>query len=575
MLKTTILPFTFLLAFLTMPFYREEKLTAVDQIRVLKLKNAITCTPDRSTLALILAQNDIPLLPGSGSYVWKINTSNDSAQIYFNQGVNTYFGFHIIESLASFKKAAKFDPENPMVHWAQALAYGPNINDVAYNTSPDAIAAVRKAVSLINKASPVDQDLIRVMEVRYSEDTTKSREELNQAYTDAMAKLYEKHPQSPDVLALYADAMMLQHPWDLWKVNGTPRPWTPRIREVLEKGLAINEQHPGLNHYYIHVMEPSPTPEKAKASADRLGAITPGLAHLVHMPSHIYLRTGEFEKGTSINRQAVDKFREYGKMFPAVNESTFLYYWHNQHMLVNCAMHAGKYKTSIDAANELHNAIDSGTLAMAPPMGSLIQYVHMAPVLINVRFEQWDSLMNMPKPHEKLIYANIIYHFGKGFAQASKGDIGSAMQSAVAMEELMKNDDLKLPMSPFSSAIEGAVAANELLRGVIAMKDNKLDEAIKRLSKAAEVEKNMVYNEPRDWFLNPHQYLGTAYLKKKDYKKAEQIYNRDLKINANNIWSLYRLQEVKLRQGKKKAPVMQAFKKYSEGSDVNFAQLDY
>jgi hypothetical protein len=254
-----------------------------------KKNNIIRCSPDWNKLNDWLEETNIPPIPGAGNYQWKISTKKDSAQFYFNQGINMYYGFHIIEAMASFKKAAKFDPDCAMLYWAQALAYGPNINDFGYRASPEALAAMNKAKDLKHSGTSLEKDLIDAMSVRYTADSADAtRSSLNQAYTDMMKKVYQNYPANPDAQALYADAMMLQHPWDLWNINGTPKPWTPMIREVLENLLSTYPNHPGANHYYIHVMEPSPFAAKALASADRLGKTNPGLSHLVHMPSHIY-----------------------------------------------------------------------------------------------------------------------------------------------------------------------------------------------------------------------------------------------------------------------------------------------
>ena len=565
----------FLTAFVYIQFPHYTVSSKEISLQEYKARAAISCTPDRKGLDQLLADTEIPLMPGSGSYVWKIDTKSDSAQLYFKQGINTYYGFHIIESLASFKKAARFDPGNPMVWWAQALAYGPNINDVGYSASAEALNAARKAASLSEKATPVEKALINAMQLRYSEDTTTSREILNQAYTDAMRSVYARFPDEKDVAALYADAMMLQHPWELWNVNGTPKQWTPRIRQVLETALAKESMHPGLNHYYIHVMEPSPYPEKALKSADVLGSITPGLAHLVHMPSHIYLRTGNYNKGAAINEVAVGRFREYSTLFPDVWNGAFIYLLHNQHMLVNCAMLAGRYKTALTAAYELQQSIDSATLALPAPIGSLIQYMYMAPVLVQIRFEQWDSLLNVDRPGQHLVYANILYHFGRGMAQAGKNNLEEAAKESAQMPGLMKNKDLKITMAPFSAAIEGATAANELLLGTIALKKNMPAEAAAHFSLAAETESKMVYNEPRDWFLNPNQYLGSAYLKMKDYAKAEAAFMNDLKVNDKNVWTLNRLHQMYLQQPdrSKAGELQKQFEEASSASDIDFARL--
>ncbi len=542
----------FIAALLVAPNVLSKKQSVEQDVQATKILNAVDCTPDRNKLAAIAEENEIFLLPGSGIYVWKINTTSDSAQLYFNQGINAYYGFHIIESLASFKKATKFDAENPMVWWGQALAHGPNINDVEYAASPDALNAAKKAVSLMKNATPLEKMLIKAMERRYSDDTSLTREVLNQRYVDAMKLVADEHPKSAEAQALFADAMMLQHPWDLWEVAGTPKPWTPAIRAALEKGLALETKHPGLNHYYIHVMEPSPYFNKALPSADILGSLTPGLAHMVHMPSHIYLRNGQFNKGAAINIEAVATYQNYQKLYSPVVGNPFIYEWHNRHMLVNCAMHAGRFKLAIGAARELQQAIDSASLFSPAPVGSLVQYIHMSPVLILTRFAQWDSLLAMEKPDDKLVYSNILYHFGKGMAQAHRNNHAEATKHLEELDKFMTNEDLKAPMYPFSSAIEGATTARELLAGIIYSKQHQHEKAIAHLTASAETEQKMVYNEPRDWFLNPHQYLGEAYMQANDLKKAEAAFRKDLTINEKNVWSLKGLLDVQLKQNKKK-----------------------
>ena len=527
-------PITALVAFI---FNQPNEPAAID-IDLLKINNSISCAPDRAEILQWLDDaEDIPLMPGAGKYVWKIDTKNDSTQLYFNQGINMYYGFHIIEAIASFKKAAKLDPGNSMVWWAQALALGPNINDVGYAASPEALATTAKARELSKESGEIEKGLIHAMTLRYSEDSTKTRKELNKAYTAAMKDLHLKFPNSADVAVLYADAMMLEHPWDLWQPDGKPKAWEPLIQQILEEVLKTDPGHPGANHYYIHTMEPSPTPEKALASAEILGTITPGLSHMVHMPSHIYLRTGNYNKGIANNKAAVKNFHEYANIFPASTGNVFIYYWHNLHMLANSAMLEGNYNDAIEAAAELRNAIDTASLMAAAPVGSYIHYMYMAPMIINIRFEKWDDILSMPKPSKDYLYANILYHFGQGMALASSKKIAEAEQHAAEMVNLMKDSALLLTMPPFSPAIDGSTVALEMLNGTIALNKNNTSEAIERYARAAEKEWFMVYNEPRDWMLNPYPYLGDAYIKAKNYKKAKEAFTKDLKRNANNIWS--------------------------------------
>ena len=261
-------------------------------------------------------------------------------------------------------------------------------------------------------------------------------------------------PGNVDVAALYADAMMLEHPWELWNNDGTPKSWTPSIRQVLEKALVKAPEHPGINHYYIHVMEPSPFPQMALASADRLGKLNPGLSHIVHMPSHIYLRTGYYVKGYSVNEEAVKQYKTYLDIFPGVANNEGLYRMHNEHMLVNCAMHAGRKKYSIDAALALQKSIDTSFLSDPTGVGNAMQYIYMIPALAMIDFEDWDGLLSANAPGENYIYATLLWHFGKGMASSSKNDIMASMNGFSMMEALLKDSSLYRPYTPFWPAID-------------------------------------------------------------------------------------------------------------------------
>jgi len=523
--------------------FRLKEITTVKNSPVKPLKfnreNIIRCSPDWNELEEWIEETDIPPIPGAGNYKWKITTGNDSAQFYFNQGINMYYSFHIIEAMASFKKAAKFDPDAAMLQWAQALTYGPNINDLGYAASPDALATSGKATEFSANCSDKEKMLIEAQQSRYSADSAESREKLNQLYVDKMKAAYEKYPDDADVAALYADALMLQHPWDLWKTDGEPKPWTPLIREVLEKLLVKTPNHPGANHYYIHVMEPSPYADKALPSADRLGKLTPGLSHTVHMPSHIYLRTGNYAKGVAVNETAVSSYKKTIPLYAPVTGADFLYIIHNLHMQTNNAMLAGRSGYSAWSAKETVKSIQQDYLSIPGPLGSYVQYIYMTPMLVDVRFGNWDNLLKMSKPGSSMIYGNILYHFGRGMALTQRARIAEAKSELEQLQQLMKDSSLLVPLAPFSAAIDGAVIAENLLIGTIAMKEKKYTDAIVAFEEAVVTEENMVYNEPRDWLLNPKHYLANAYLKTGRTKDAKETLQKDLLNNHENGWALF------------------------------------
>ena len=535
-----------------------------------KKKNIVSCSPNWNELKEWIEENDIPPIPGAGNYKWKISTTNDSAQFYFNQGINTYYSFHIIEAMASFKKAAKFDPDCAMLFWAQALTYGPNINDAGYAASPDALTASGKAAELSAKCTAKEKILIQSQQVRYSADSTETREKLNQLYVDKMKEAYAKYPADADVAALYADALMLQHPWDLWRTDGTSKPWTPLIETVLEKILTKNPNHPGANHYYIHVMEPSPFAYKAISSADRMGKLTPGLSHTVHMPSHIYLRTGNYNKGVTVNEAALKSFANTILLYKPVAGGAFLYSIHNLHMQTNNAMLAGRSAYSSASARETANSIPPDYLLIPGALGNAVQYIYMTPILADIRFGNWSQLLLHPQPAAGQVYANVLYHFGRGIALVHQARLAEAKHELEQIQQLEKDSSLYIPFSPFSAAIDGAIIAENLLSGTIALTEKRFSDAIASFQKAVTTDDNMVYNEPRDWLLNPKHYLGNAYIKAGRLTEAKNILQKDLLNNSENGWALFGLWQVFTAEKKKvdADKILVRFRKAFDKADI-------
>lgn len=568
-MRTIILLCTVTTLFFALAFRLQQPVSK--NTAAFKKKNIISCRPDWEQLQQWINELDIPPLPGAGKYQWKISTANDSAQFYFNQGINCYYGFHIIESMASFKKAAKFDPQCAMLYWAQALGYGPNINDFGYRASPEALAAVKKATELAAGASAFEKELIHAMTVRYTADSADAtRAALNQLYTDEMKSIAVHFAGNADAQVLYADAMMLQHPWDLWNTNGTPKSWTPLIRNVLEALLVKFPEHPGANHYYIHVMEPSPFADKALPSAKRLGITNPGLSHLVHMPSHIFLRAGWYRQGVDVNVKAVNSYQNSISLYSPVTGADFLYIIHNLHMKTNNAMMLGDYATADLAAQETRQSIQADYLSIPAPMGNYVQYINMTPVMVYVRFGKWNELLQMQQPPAQQVYASLLYHFGKGMALASTQKIPAAQLELQALQQLMKDSSLAIPFTPFSPALDGAMVAENLLSGTIALKEKNMQAAIAAFEKAVATESNMVYNEPRDWLLNPKHYLGNALLVNNDAVHAEKIFNEDLGYNKENGWALFGLYKALLQQQKNDAAakVLDRFNKAFHGNGM-------
>ncbi|MFA6083834.1 hypothetical protein [Mucilaginibacter sp.] len=480
----------------------------------------------------------IPALKGWGNYKWKITTTSDSAQFYFNQGISMYYAFHSIEAIASFTKATRFDPECAMTWYGKSLAMGPTINYPNNYVSPTgAYEASVKANTFKPNCSTPEKELIIAMQERYSKDNSISVRQLRVNYVKAMQLVYAKYPNNADVVTLYADALLLLHPWNLYTHDFKPKPWTRKIRSLLEHALAINPKHPGANHYYIHTMEASATPQMALNSAHLLDTLMPLVSHITHMPSHVYIRTGDYPRGIKNNNAAIRGYDLYLKQYAPVVNGAVLYQIHNMHLKINCAQMGGNYKTAMNTSDSLKAIIPLAYLSLQGADGNFFQYIYMQPVLTSVRFGKWDDILKI-KPIDTVAYASILLHFSKGLAWCGKNNPVRAEQELQLLNNKMHDASLKVPFDNFSSAYEAAGVARLILQGVIAGKQNHYNAAADILKKAVIAEDKLIYNEPRDWPIPARQYLGELLLKAGRYNEAITVLNKDLVVHPHNGWAL-------------------------------------
>jgi tetratricopeptide (TPR) repeat protein len=571
-----------LVSFLLVAFIKvEQSKIKAEKIKtsvsIFKNKFTIGCSPDLSSINFSDSNNSIPLLKGWGNYRMPVTVTNDSANIYFQQGINMYYGFHIIEALASFERSLQFDENFAMGYWGKALAYGPNINDMGYAASPEALASVKKAISLYSHCTAPEKALIDAMNVRYTEDTTQSREHLNQLYSDAMKAVYTKFPNNADAATLYADALMVQHPWDLYDRNYNPKPWTPQIVQVLEEVVKRFPANPGAGHYYIHAVEGSKHPEKGLEVANRLGAMMPGLSHLVHMPSHIYIRSGHYNKGIEVNKSAVKDYYTYLDKYSPVINNAFLYLIHNQHMEAACAMMDGQYNNAMKVARLLNEKVDSSMLDAGGYFGIYSQYIYLTPQFIQLRFGKWNDVLKMPSIPGSRVYASTLSHFARGVAYARTHQLTEAEKELQQLQSLISAAQLKEAPPAFNPGIAGTLVAEKILQGVMAEEKNDLAASIVLLKDAVNKEDGMLYGEPRDWLLPARHYLANVLLKSSNYKEAEKVCRADLVINPNNPWALTGLLNSLNKQGRQKEAtiIKQQAEKASKRADYKIANAAF
>jgi hypothetical protein len=249
------------------------------------------------------------LIEGLGKYSRPITTPSAVAQGYFDQGLLFVYGYYFSEALASFQEAARLDPACPMVYWGMAMAIGPNPNS-RYAGVPDdpqgkGREAIQKAWSLRAGASLKEVAFITALLVRYDSEKFPDRKQRDIAYAQAMKDLFTRYPDDPEAGTFYADSLMTISPWNYWRPDGSPRPGTTEVVTALERVMAMRPNHPGANHLYVHLFENSQTPSRALVAADRLEQTIPGAGHIVHMPSHIYIRVGQYDKAIASNERSL------------------------------------------------------------------------------------------------------------------------------------------------------------------------------------------------------------------------------------------------------------------------------
>lgn len=547
-MKWSTILFVVIAAFITAATVRY---TNVDGVKKTAAKKVNKLTGIRCSPLYIPSEDEIiPRLTGWGSYSWKITTSSDSAQFYFNQGLSMYYAFHIIEARASFDKATRFDPDCAMAWWGKALAFGPNINDFGYQRPSEAYPSSAKANELKSGCTAPEKALIEAMSVRYSGDSAKDQNQLNNLYKEAMARVYKTYPRHTDISALYVDALMLLHPWDLYNHDYSPKPWTTEIVTVIKKTLALNPNHPGANHYYVHAMEASAKPQEALRSADILSTAMPEVSHITHMPSHIYIRTGNYNKGIEQNDKAINGYEKYLTYFAPVYEGIALYSLHNIHMKVNCAQMAGNYQQAMAASKQLQTETPAFYLSMPGALGNYVQYLYQSSLFTLVRFGKWEDILHENQV-DSLAYTSLLQHFARGLAYARTGRSGEAENELGLLRTVMRNESLKEPLTPFNAAYDASVVAENILAGVIAEQQKDYTKAISYLESAVKKEDSLIYNEPRDWLLPARHYLGNALLKAGKYNESLSVFNTDLSINPNNGWDLSGIEKALIKLNNK------------------------
>ena len=524
----------------------------------------------------IIKNANAPLLSGLGDYTFKISSKVNGVQDYFDQGIIMSYAFNHAESIRSFQAAQRLDPNCAICFWGEALALGPNINvrsdgKVVMNSNQRILAfkAANKAMSLINNATKVEQDLIRSLMPRYNGDVESSRVPLDIAYAQSMEKLTKKYPYNMDFLSLYAESMMNNMPWNYWLDNGDPKLETVKVINSLEKVLETNPNHPLAIHLYIHAVEASSNPGRAEEAADRLANIVPGAGHLVHMPSHIYWRIGRYNDASEANIAAAKVDEDYIAQCNAQGFYPALYYPHNIHFLWASSAMEGRSDLSIDSGLKVSKYVPIEQIKQIP----FLEFFHTVPLLSYIRFGKWDEILNYPKPIDEFSYSNAIYHYARSSAYAALNMSDDAINEQKKILDSLDSSRVKLMMQSGHPTSELIKIANYLSMGNIEMSNNNYSNAINLYKKAANIQDKLPYTEPPFWYYPTRQSLGHAYLMNKDFLKAKEVYKRDLIDYPKNGWSMFGLYKsyTELNETKNAKITKEKFNQIWSNSDIEIS----
>jgi tetratricopeptide (TPR) repeat protein len=491
------------------------------------------------------------LRPDLGAISYGVTTSRPEAQAWFDQGVAFTYNFNHAEAVNAFRQAQEIDPDCAMCFWGEAFALGPNINaPMGDDAVAPAWTALQQALALRDNASQKEQALINALGYRYESAPLADRSKLDNAFADAMDDVAQHYPDDDFIAALSAEANMDTQAWDYWADGGrTPKGRTARTLSLLEGVLARNPDYTAAIHLYIHITEASRNPYRAADHADRLADLTPGLGHLVHMPSHTYYRIGRFKQSLEHNIKAVAADEAYLDNAKASILYEYGYFTHNIHFAMTSAQLSGDSATALAMAAKLDAKLPLDMATAAP----WVQPIKAAPYFAMVQFADPADILNAEDPGDILPFLKGAWHYARGEAFVKTGDLKSAEREVAAISALIAEADL-------SGLINGGVPAIDILNiarltviGRAAAADGDLDTGIEAMEEATALQESLPYTEPPFWYYPSKQTLASMLLQAGQAERAEQLFLETLTASPNNAWVLYGLSEAYKAQGDKNA----------------------
>lgn len=549
--------------------------------RYIALSAAILTAVTLLTSPLALAQPAVDgeplaiMIPGGGTYSRPTSLENPEAQAFFDQGLRMAWSFYFPESIASYQEASRLEPDNPMPYWGLAHAAGPNPNS-RYQRLPDdpngaGAEAIRTALELANNGTQRERELINALFVLYNKDAIPDDRERDFAYVDAMRQLHNKYPDDPDIASVFAESFMNTTRWDYWNTDGSAKPGTAEAKAALEAAMAAEHDHPGANHLYIHLMEMSSEPELAMPSAQKLESTVPISGHMVHMPGHIYLRVGEYEKAISTNERSQivdDQFAEiWGDTnFPNIGTYPLSHKIHKPHAL-----------DFVRYANLLQGNYANAYAAAAENAGRRSAKTTAHEWIVDKVFGKWDKIHAdnaAVKEAADTPYLKGMWSYVMGSAHVAKGHMGPARAELDNIRAQINADGVDNSGVGPTPASHVLTLAMHALLGEIEEAEGNLDDAIAHYTQAVEYQDALNYTEPPDWSQSMRLYLGAVLLDAGRAAEAEAVYRKDLEWNQQNGWATFGLAQALEAQGKTQEAILarRQFEDYWRNADVELTR---
>jgi len=533
----------------------------------------LACAPEVTDTSWYRSGKSAPLFSGLDGMNFPISTTDSLARRYFNQGLMLSYGFNHAEAARSFYEAARRDSSCAMCWWGFAYVLGPNYNGgMEKDNFTRAYDAVQRAKKLSANASPLEKDLIDALDHRYTNDTMVSRATLDSAYAAAMGGVNRKYPQQVDVGVLYAESLMDLHPWNLWKKDGNIQPWTGEILDVLQNCLGQDGRHAGANHFYVHATEMSAHAEVATKNADLLMELVPGSGHLLHMPSHTYIRTGRYHDGVLSNQKAALVDSLYMEACHAQGVYPLAYYPHNNHFMAACATLCGESRLALEGANA--TAAHAQKKLLRDPAWATLQHYYSIPWYVAVKLGKWKEIESGNAPDEDLKYPSVVWNYAQGMASLARNNIPAARSRLQAMKKIMTDTSIRdLSIWGINNVFDLCRIAEKVLEGEICAREKNYGRAVTLLQEAVVQEDALNYNEPPDWFFSVRHHLGAVLLDAGKYEEAVRVYEQDLKNFRENGWALKGLSIAYEKSGnsKKAAAVKERFEAAWKNADIPIA----